>query len=71
MSDSKGVWIDSRTGKVVTTQPEEGVQLHAPGTEMTPDVEAAIKAAKAAEPDAPAKRNVEKAVTSKVEKATT
>lgn len=67
---SDGTWIDTKTGKVVTSQPEEGVQLHAPGTEVTPDVQAAIDAAKAAaDPD---KAPVEKAVTSKsVSKAVT
>lgn len=43
MAASKGVWLDSKTGKVVESQPEEGVQLVAPGTESTPDAERLIE----------------------------
>lgn len=41
-----GSWIDSKTGKVVTSQPEEGVQLVSPNVEATPDDEAAVQRAK-------------------------
>ena len=63
-----GVWLDNATGKVVTTEPTEGVQLVAPGGEVTPAVEAAIAraegeaplevadAAPVETPEAPAKR---------------
>lgn len=43
-----GKWVDVQTGKVVSSQPEEGRQLVAPGGELTPDVKAAISAAEAA-----------------------
>lgn len=39
MAVSKGVWLDTKSGKVVESQPEEGVVLVAPGTESTPDAE--------------------------------
>lgn len=52
---SKGVWLDTASGKVVETEPTEGVQLAAPGTEITPAVQAAIDAAREA---APAERAV-------------
>jgi hypothetical protein len=42
-----GVFIDTKTGKVVESQPEEGVQLVAPGGVVTPEAERQIKAAKA------------------------
>lgn len=32
---SSGTWFDTKSGKVVTSQPEEGVQLVAPGVEPT------------------------------------
>lgn len=49
MTESKGAWIDTKTGKVVTgKQPEEALQLVAPGVEMTSEEEAVIEAAKAA-----------------------
>lgn len=47
MAENKGTWIDSKTGKVVTKQPEEGVQVVSPNVEMTPADEAAVEAAKA------------------------
>lgn len=55
-----GQWIDTKTNKVVTSQPEEGVQLVSPNVEPTPDDEAAVERAKAAlkaeaEAEAPAK----------------
>ena len=57
MAASKGVWLDSKTGKVVESQPEEGVQLVAPGVEATPDEQARVDAYKAAvaEEKSPAK----------------
>ncbi len=43
MADTKsGVWFDSKSRKVVKSQPEEGIQLAAPGAEITPDVQASI-----------------------------
>lgn len=44
-----GVFIDSKTGKVVESQPEEGVQIVPPGSEITPDMEKAVEAAKLVE----------------------
>lgn len=41
-----GSWIDSKTGKVVTSQPEEGVQLVSPNVEPNPNDEAAVQRAK-------------------------
>lgn len=37
MANDNGVWFDTKAGKVVKSQPEEGVQLTAPGVETTPD----------------------------------
>ena len=37
MAESKGVWYDTKASKVVESQPEEGVQLVAPGVEPTQD----------------------------------
>lgn len=42
-----GVWIDSKTNKVVQSRPEEGVQLVAPGDTITPEVQQLIDNAKA------------------------
>lgn len=39
-----GVWIDSRTGKIVESEPEEGVQLAAPGQVVDPTTAAQIEA---------------------------
>ena len=50
MAASKGVWLDTKTGKVVESQPEEGVQLIAPGVEATPDEQARVDALKTPEP---------------------
>lgn len=44
-----GVWIDTRTGKTVSKQPEEGIQLVAPGGEIDARTQAALDAAKAVE----------------------
>jgi hypothetical protein len=44
----KGQWIDSKTGKVVSSQPEEGVQLISPNVEPNPDDERAVENAKKA-----------------------
>lgn len=43
-----GVFIDTKTGKVVESQPEEGVQLVRPGGTIRNDAAAQIEAAKAA-----------------------
>jgi len=43
-----GVFIDTKTSTVVDSQPEEGVQLVAPGSEVTPALQEKIDAAKAA-----------------------
>lgn len=40
-----GVFVDSKTGQIVHSQPEEGVQLVPPGSEITPAMKDAIKAA--------------------------
>lgn len=47
MASSKGVWFDTKAGKVVESQPEEGVQLVAPGVDATPDEQARVDAYKA------------------------
>lgn len=49
-----GAWIDTKTGKVVAKQPEEGVQLIAPGTEPTDAQRAYVEEVKAAVADGPA-----------------
>lgn len=33
----KGIYVDTKSGKVVRSQPEEGVQLVAPGEEIPAD----------------------------------
>lgn len=38
-----GVWFDTKARKVVKSQPEEGIQLAAPGAELTANVNATIK----------------------------
>lgn len=43
-----GQWIDTATGKVVSSRPESGVQIVSEGGEITPSVESAIEAAKTA-----------------------
>lgn len=43
-----GVFIDSKTGKVVTSPPEEGYQIVAPGGVIDANAQAQIDAAKAA-----------------------
>lgn len=49
MADEKvskgGVFIDTKTGKVVQSQPEEGIQLVAPGGTIDDAAQAAIDAA--------------------------
>lgn len=37
MANDSGVWFDTKADKVVKSQPEEGIQLVAPGAEPTPD----------------------------------
>jgi len=70
MADSKnGVWFDTKAGKVVNSEPEEGVQLVAPGQEVTAAAQATIDRYKA---DADGTGTVERAVsTESVETATT
>lgn len=49
---SSAAWLDTKSGKVVTEQPEEGVQLVSPNVEQTAadaDVIAAAEAAAEAE----------------------
>lgn len=53
MAASKGVWLDTKTNKVVESQPEEGVQLVAPGVEATPDELARVELYKAGVPAEP------------------
>lgn len=48
MAESKGQWLDTKTGKVVSSQPEESVQLVAPGSEPTPADLARVEALKSA-----------------------
>lgn len=48
MAGSQGTWLDTKANKVVTSRPEEGVQLLAPGVEATPDELARVEAVKAA-----------------------
>lgn len=55
-----GVFIDSKTGKVVESRPEEGVQLVAPGDTITADAQAVIDRVKA---DADEAVKTEKATT--------
>lgn len=43
-----GVWIDSKTGKVVEKPPEEGTQIVPPGGTIDAAAAAAIEAAKSA-----------------------
>lgn len=50
-TSKNGKWIDNKTGQVVSSEPEEGVQLLAPGVPETPDVTARIKAAEDAAAD--------------------
>ncbi len=62
MADSDtGVWIDTATGQVVTSEPTEGVQLAAPGVTIDDPTAALIAAARAAAPEAPVKRPAPKA----------
>ncbi len=42
MAKNDGVYIDTRTGKVVESQPEEGIQLVPPGGEITKSRQAVI-----------------------------
>lgn len=41
-----GVFWDTKAGKIVDSEPEEGVQLVAPGGEVTPDAQVSIDAYK-------------------------
>lgn len=73
MAENKGSWLDTKSNKIVSSQPEEGIQLLAPGAEHTPadlaHVEA-VKASLAPEPAAP-KTVTSKAVTAEPKTATT
>lgn len=44
---SAGVWIDTDTNTVVTSPPQHGIQIAAPGCALTPDIERAVALAKA------------------------
>lgn len=44
---SKGAWWDSKAGKVVASEPEEGVQIVAPGMELTDALKAELDRYKA------------------------
>lgn len=47
-----GVWVDTKSGEVVNgPQPEEAIQLVAPGGEITADVQKRIDAEHAADSD--------------------
>lgn len=63
-----GKWVDTKTGKVVASEPEEGRLLVAPGQEITPDVRAGIDAAERAAKgeDAPVETAVSTQSTRKV-----
>jgi hypothetical protein len=41
-TSKNGVFFDTKNQKVVKTQPEEGIQIVAPGGEITPSVQADI-----------------------------
>ncbi len=47
-TSKSGVWVDTRTNKVVHSQPEEGRQLVVPGGEITPAVQQVIDADRSA-----------------------
>lgn len=52
-TSKNGLWIDTRTNKVVDSEPVEGRLLVAPDGEITAAVQAVIDAAKAAAKPAP------------------
>lgn len=43
MADSKGKWFDTKTERIVTSQPEEGVQLVAPGVDEGPATKVVVE----------------------------
>lgn len=45
-----GLWVDTKTGQVVESRPEEGIQLCPPGGELSPDVKLNIDMAREAAP---------------------
>ena len=47
MADDKGYWLDTQANKVVQAAPVEGVQLAAPGVELTAEGKAAVERARA------------------------
>ncbi len=51
-----GIWVDTRTGKVVRSEPVEGRLLAAPGSEITPQLAAAIDAESEETAEVPAER---------------
>lgn len=53
-TSSTGLWVDTRTGRVVAVEPAEGRQLVARGGLLTPEVVRRITAARAAAPPEPA-----------------
>lgn len=50
MAAAKGVWLDTKTGKVVESEPEEGLVLVAAGVEATAADQARVDAYKANTP---------------------
>lgn len=44
MTSKSGTWFDTKAGNVVHSQPEEGIQLVAPGVEPTPDEQKRVDA---------------------------
>jgi hypothetical protein len=60
-----GVYVDSKTGKVVNSPPEEGIQLVPAGGTIDSAAAAAIEAAKAAHSGAGEEPETEEAVAAK------
>ena len=70
MAESKGVWLDRDTGKVVTKQPARGRQLVAPGKDLDQSKVDAIVARYTQDVEtAAAPDTTEKAVTTKTASA--
>lgn len=47
-TSKSGVWIDTKSDKIVESQPEEGIQLVAPGGPVTPEIAKRIERERAA-----------------------
>lgn len=60
-SSKSGKWFDTKARKVVSTEPEEGILLAAPGVEITPDVQATIDSYESVDEKAVAPATVETA----------